>query len=98
MRRADRDREAVDASLLDEAHGVLDVRVDDLGRTGLAVAVVRPDRAELAFDLDADHVRRLDDLACVSATFSSNGWSDASIMTEVNPDWIAVIICSNVPP
>ena len=63
VRGADGDRQAVDAGLLDETHRVVDVRVDDLGRARLAVAVVRADRPELALDLDAGRVRRLDDLA-----------------------------------
>ncbi len=93
MRGADGDREAVDARLLDEAHGVIDVGVDDLGRTRLAVAVVRP--------IVPSSPSTCTPTACaasttlrVRATFCSKGSSEASIMTEVNPAWIAVMICS----
>ncbi len=36
----------------------------------------------------------LDDLAGSVATFSSNGSIEPSIITEVNPHWIARSICS----
>lgn len=62
MRGADGDREAVHTGLRDEAHRVVDVRVDDLRRPRFAVAVIRSDGAELTLDLDADGMRGIHDL------------------------------------
>ena len=61
MARADRDRERVDAGLLDEVDRLVGIGQVHLAR---AVAVLDPaERAELALDLHALRVRRLDDLA-----------------------------------
>ena len=58
--RADRDRERVDAGLLDEVDRL--VGVGEVHLAGAVAVLDAAERAELALDADALRVRRLDDL------------------------------------